>query len=278
MKKIITFLFILFTFSTQCFAITVGSPEMTIPEESLYLKNQAIDEELDRHEYNNNLKVSLDIEIITKNKIASINNETSNVELKGQSYMLKFSNNFYNLFEPYIKIGTSNLKIEWDQYGNDIKMETSPGFVWGIGFKAKIYEFENGVKLSLDAQYSDIELDVDKIYLNGTSPAYSNDNFEIDEWQVSLLGSKKLIFPVRENDYYIVPYGGVTYSSMTVDAQFTNSSTSGLFSTFDASADQSFDVVLGLDIMPFFLSYYLLNFELRLMNETAFSLGGTVKF
>ncbi len=252
---------------------------MTIPEDSLFLKQKAIYRELDRHEYNMNVKVGLDIEVVTKRKIASITGDTSNVRLKGQSYMLKFSNNFHDLVEPYIKIGTSDLEIKWTRSGSDIKIETNPGFVWGIGFKAKVFEFEDGLKLSLDAQYRDTDLNVDKIYFNGVNPIYMNEKFEIDEWQVSLLGSKKLLLPMGKNDYYIVPYGGVTYSSMTVNARYTNvANPDGLFATYDASAYQPFGIVLGCDIMPFYLSHYLLNCELRFLNETAFTLGGTIKF
>lgn len=278
MKSIIISLFILFVFSAQGLAATVGSPEITLPDQSSYFKKDAIDKEFNRYEYNINVKASLDIEIVTERKLESADADTPSAELEGQTYMLKFSNNFYNLVEPYIKIGSSNLDLKWDQYGRSVKVETGPGFVWGVGAKVKLYEFEDmGIKLTLDGQYRDTELDIDKIKLAGAVPSTKDENFEIDEWQVSLLGSKKFILPFGNTDYYLVSYGGITYSSSTVDVKFTDS-IGILYSTFDANDRNEFGIVLGCDIMPFYTSCYLLNVELRLINETALSLGGTVKF
>ncbi len=280
MKKIIVILFIL-SFAAPCFASTVGSPEISIPEESLYLKNSAVNKTLDRYEYNTDIKGALEIEVVTKKKLTSAPADTTDAELKGQSYMFKFSNNFYNSFEPYIKVGTSNLEVKWKQHNNDIRVETDHGFTWGAGVKAKLWEFKDyGVKLTLDLQYRNLDIDVDEATIGGSTAtaAAINKKFEIKEWQTSLLASKKFIVPIGKNDYYLVPYTGLTFSSMDVDVYFTQSTTGALYSTYNASDDKIFGMVLGCDIMPFFLSYYLLNFELRLINETAITLGGTVKF
>ena len=279
MKSLIAALFIL-SISASALAATVGSPEITIPEQSLYLKQEAVNKALDRTEFNMNIKASMEIEFIIKRKLASAD-DVSDVELEGSSIMFKFSNNFYDIIEPYIKIGSSSFKVKWDQHDSDIEIETDPGFIWGMGAKAKLHEFKDyGVKLTLDVQCRDIDLDVDKGKIGGsTTTASAIDGlFKIKEWQTTLLASKKYIFPMGANDYYIVPYGGMTYSFLNVDASFTQSTTGALYSTYDASDENVFGIVLGCDIMPFFLSYYLLNFELRLMNETALTLGGTVKF
>ena len=120
----------------------------------------------------------------------------------------------------------------------------------------------------------------DKAKIGGsTSTAAAKDeNFIMDEWQITLLGSKKLIIPMGKNDYYVVPYGGLTYSMLNADIYFTQNTTGLLYSTYDASDKNEFGLIAGFDIMPFYLSHYLLNFELRLINEYAFSLGGTIKF
>ena len=280
MKKIITILFIL-SFAMPSLAATVGGPEISIPEGSLFLKKEAVNKALDRHEYNMNIKTSLDVEVITKRELASAPADVSSAELEGHNVMLKFSNNFYDVVEPYIKIGSSNLEVTWDQHSNNVKVETDPGFVWALGVKAKMWEFKNcGVKLTLDAQYMNIDLDVDKAKVGGstTIAAAKDETFGINDLQVSLLASKKYIIPMGINDCYMVPYAGITFSSLDVDVSFTQSASGILYSTYNASDENPFGIVLGCDIMPFFLSYYLLNFELRLINETAFSLGGTIKF
>lgn len=281
MKKIIAVLFItIFIIPSLAMAAAVGGPELSIPEKSMFLKEKVVRETLDRHESMNNIKTGLDVEIVSKRELTSAD-DVSEAEIEGHNFMLKFSNNFYDVFEPYIKIGTSTLEVDWVQRGNNIRVESETGLAWGAGAKAKLWDFQDwGVKLTLDVQYRHTDLDVDKAKIGGSisAAAAKGENFEINEWQISLLGSKKLIIPMGKNDYYVVPYGGLTHSMLNADICFTHSPTGGLYSTYDASDENEFGLVAGFDIMPFYLSHYLLNFELRLINEYAFSLGGTIKF
>jgi len=277
MKKLITVLFIL-SFAAPSLATPIGGPDITVPEESLCFKERevVINKTLDRYEYNKNLKAGLDIDIVVKRRLTSAR-DVSEARLDGQNYLLKFSTEFYNVVEPYIKIGTSNLEVKWNQYGRDVKVESTPGFVYGLGFKAPLCELKNyGVKLTLDMQYVYYNLGIDKAKAGGTEPATEKEKFNITEWQTSLLASKKFIFPIGMRDYYVIPYGGITFSSTDVDVMFENVSL--VYSTYNASDENVVGLVFGCDIMPFFLSYYLFNFELRLINELAFSLGGKIKF
>jgi len=273
MKKIVIILFIL-SFAAPCFASTIGSPEISIPEESLYLKKEAVNKTLDRYGYNMDIKGTAELDFVFKRKLTS-SDEVTKAELKGQNCMLKLSSNFYDSFEPYIKLGTSDLEVTWTQNGENITVETKPGFVWAAGIKAHVYEFKNhGIKLTMDAQYKNADLDVDTVSRAGSM----NSKFEIKEYQIALLASKKLIVPVGINDYYIVPYTGLTVTWSDVDVSFTDAGSGLLYSTYDASDENVFGLVLGCDIMPSLLSWYLLNLELRFINETALTLGGTVKF
>lgn len=277
MKKIITILFLL-SFAAPLLAATVGGPEIGIPEESFYLKDEAVNRTLDRYEYHKNIKGSFEIEVIGEKELTSAA-EVSNAKLEGQNYMFKVSQNFYNILEPYVKIGTSNLKVKWDQNSQSATVESNPSFMWGLGLKAKLYEFERyGVKLTFDTQYRSFDLGVDKAELSGSSAPPKGETFVITEWQTSLLASKKIVIPVRMRDYYLVPYAGLTLSWTDVKVDFTNSSTGQLFSTYDASDENVVGLVFGCDVMPSLLSWYLINVELRLINETAFTLGGTAKF
>ncbi|MBU4311094.1 MAG: porin family protein [Candidatus Omnitrophica bacterium] len=279
MKKIIMILFLLmFGLPLAAQAATVRSPEIGLPEESWLLKEDAVNSTLDRFEANINVKGSFDIEFLF-NKKFDTTSEVTNAEMDGQNYMWTVSNNFSDVIEPYMKLGTSNLEVTWDTAGNSIVVESGSGFTWAAGVKATV--LDRGIKLSLDAQFKETDLDVDKMSLNGSTTNLTNDTFKIKELQVSLTGSKKLILPVGLKDYYIVPYGGVTFSSVNADVSFedtTGGTPYALYSLYEAESDSPFGVVLGCDVMPSLLSHYLLNFELHLLNETALSLGGTIKF
>lgn len=276
-NSIIIILFIL-SLATPCFALSIGGPDITVPEQSKFLKDQAIKKALDRLEYNMNIKASVDADIIFKRKLTSSPADVLDAELDGHNFMLKFSSSFHDVVEPYIKVGTSNLKVTWDQHSSSVKVETDPGFAWGAGVKAKLWGNDYGTKLTLDLQYRNISLDFEKATIGSATASTNGENFEVKELQTSLLLSKKYIKPIGASDFYVVPYAGLTFSSLDVDVYFTNLNNGGLYSTYDASDENVFGFVLGCDIMPFYLSYYLLNFELRLMNETALTLGGTLKF
>ncbi|MFC1620977.1 hypothetical protein ACFL2G_01605 [Candidatus Omnitrophota bacterium] len=282
MKKIILISFFIIYSASFALAATVGGPEINVPEQSLFLKDQAIKNALDRFDKEMNIKTGLDMEFVTNRDISSCPTDVSSAEMDGFNFMFKLANNYKNILEPYIKIGTSVIDVEWTQYGGaDIKVESDIGFVWNLGMKAKLWKLENcGIDFTADLQYRHTGLDFSKAKLGGSTAAAArkNEHFTIDEWQTALLASKKLILPLGANDHYVIPYGGLTYLRSDIDVSFTQSNTGVTYSLYNAENENDFGVVLGCDIMPFYLSYYLLNFELRLLNETAFTFGGTMKF
>lgn len=272
MKKLALVIIMLF-FTTPCLAVTVGGPDISVPQGSLFLKQQAVDEALDRYEYNMNVKANVYAEFITRRKLHT-SSEVTNAKIEGQNFVLKLSDNFGDVFEPYIKVGTCNLKVRWEQNGDSVTLETGPGLVWGGGAKVKLWESESyKVKLTLDAQYRRISADVDNVSIDSAA----DKNFELEEWQLSLLASKKYVIPMGFRDCYIIPYGGLTYSRLDVDASFTAPS-GAVYSTYHANDEDEFGIVIGFDAMPSLLSWYLINFELKLVNETAVTVGGTLKF
>lgn len=277
MKNIIIILLVLvFGLSLPAaFAATVRSPELGLPKESLLLKEDAVNSVLDSFEKNFNVKGSFDIEFLFKKKLDGPS-EISNAEMDGQNYMFTVSNSFSDVLEPYLKLGTSSLDVSWNTAGHSIAVEAGSGLTWVAGVKTTVCDY--GIKLSLDAQYRETDLDANTMTLDGSTANLVNENFKIKEFQLSLIGSKKLILPVGLKDYYVVPYGGVTFSSVDADVSFEDNATGGLYSLYNANGANSFGVVIGCDVMPSLLSYYLLNFELRLLNEAAISLGGTIKF
>ena len=268
-------------FTATSFALTVGGQlDMGTPEASFFSKAKAVDDTLDSYESAVNIKAGLDVEFISKKELKTAPDD-SKAKIEGQNVNVKISANYLNVIEPYVKIGTSNLKVKWVQHNQNIAVEAKPGLVLGGGIKTKLWDFPTtGIRLTLDGQYKDTQLDFDTAKIGGSTSTASatNETFDIKEWQISLLASKKFIFPMGIQDCYTVPYGGLTYSDSTVRVHFTQSSPGLLYSTYDASNKNPIGVVLGCDIIPSLLSWYLFSFELRLINETAFTLSGTMKF
>jgi hypothetical protein len=261
------------------FAGTIGNAsDISVPEGSLRLKEKIVSQTLDDCELN--LKASFDIEIVPKRKLRT-SIEDSNVKMQGFSGMVKLSNNWYDVFEPYIKVGSSCYEAIWTQHERKITVESEPGFTLAGGFNSKLWEFNNGVKLSFGMQFTDAQLDVDNARINGSTSLASarQETFAIKEWQYSLIATKKYILPLEEDfDLYIVPYGGFNYTDLDVDISFVQEGTLILYSTYNASDKNALGIVLGVDVIPSLSSWYLLNFEFKFLNEIAFSIGGTAKF
>ncbi len=281
-KNTLIAIILLLFFTGTSFALTVGGPaDMTVPEASFSSKARAISDTLDSYEAAVSVKAGIDVEFISKKELKAAPSDDTNIKMEGQNINVKFSMNYSDVLEPYVKIGTSNIKVKWEQYGQNIAVEPQPGFVLGGGLKAKLWEFAGtGIKLTLDGQYKDTQLDFDKAKVGGSTATASaiNETFNIREWQISLLASKKFIFPMSVQDCYTVPYIGVTYSDSDVKVEFTQSSSGALYSTYDASNKNLIGLVLGCDIIPSLLDWYLISVELRLINEIAFTLSGTMKF
>ncbi|MDP2922072.1 MAG: hypothetical protein Q8O12_06910 [Candidatus Omnitrophota bacterium] len=280
-KNIILTAILLVFFSGVSFAATVGGEtDMTLPESSFFSRDSAIREALDSYETPVAMKAGFDVEFLSKKELNTATDVTK-AKIEGQNVNFKFSMNYSDVLEPYIKVGTSNLKVKWEQRGDSVTVEAQPGLVYAGGLKAKLWEFAStGIKLTLDGQYKNTQLDVDKAMIGGSSTVASATStaFDIKDYQVSLLASKKFIFPMGVQDCYTVPYMGLTWSDSEVNVHFTQSTTGGIYSTYDASNKNTWGVVLGIDIIPSLLSWYLFSFELRLVDETAFSISGTMKF
>jgi len=281
MRNIIAILFLL-SFAAPSFAATVGGQaDMSIPEASFFMKADAVEDALDSYESAVDMKAGFDVEFIVKKELEADPADDKNIKIEGQNVDLKYSVNFSNVLEPYIKIGTSNLRVKWEQHDNNVVVEAKPGFVLGGGLKAKLWEFAyTGVKLTMDGQYKNTRLDFDKAKIGGSTSTASaiNETFDIKEWQITLLASKEFMFPAGIQGCYSVPYAGLTYSDSDVNVEFTQSTSGLLYSTYHAGNKNPIGIVLGCDIVPALYSWYLYSFELRLINETAFSISGTMKF
>ncbi|MDP2922071.1 MAG: hypothetical protein Q8O12_06905 [Candidatus Omnitrophota bacterium] len=262
------------------FAATVGnSLDLDIPERSAILREQAVDQALDSYEQAIKLTASFDAEFIF-NKDLHTTSEVTGAELKGNWYMAKLGITILNRVQPYIKIGTSDLETEWKQGSTKMEVDADGGFAIGGGLKAKIWEFEDlGLRLTGDVQYRTTEPDAGTITVSGTRVTDPGATFDVNELQASLLVSKKFEIPLKWQSVYAVPYTGVSYADSNVDVHFVNTVNPGLDSSlFKANNKKCYGYVLGCDIVPSLSSAFIYSIELRLVDETALSLGGTMKF
>ncbi|MBU1924281.1 MAG: hypothetical protein KJ710_08540 [Candidatus Omnitrophica bacterium] len=303
MKKLIAILFFL-SFTTISLAGTVGNPDLSIPadpsasnQEKLYSKPdpkkeswrllysepESQDKKADHYKDDSSflsLKTGLEIEFIGERELSS-SSEVTAAKIEGRAYMVKISNDIWDIFEPYAKIGLSDLEVKWTQNSNSVTVETDRGPLYVGGAKVTIGHFKDSkVKLTLDGQYRKYDLNIDTAKIEGSTVTASAQNkvFEIEEWQASLLASKRLIVPLGMREYYISPYAGVTFSSIDADVYFKQSTTALEYSTYVADDKNPIGILFGCGIMPFSSSRNLLNFEVRLANETAVTISGIIRF
>jgi opacity protein-like surface antigen len=276
----ISLIFIIGYIAKFSYAATIGnSLDLDVPERSAFLRQEVVEGTLDECEQAVKVKASFDMEFVF-NKDLHTTNELKGAELKGQWFMGKLGLTLFNRVEPYVKIGTSDLEVKWKNGAQEIEVDADSGFVFGGGVKANIWEFENlGIRLTGDAQYRTTEPDVSAITVNGNSVIDKGPTFKVDEWQTSLLLSKKFEIPLKLQSIYVVPYTGVTYADSNVDVDFKDPNSPGTdYSLFDANNKKLYGFVLGLDIVPSLGSTFIYSLELRLVDEIALSLGATVKF
>jgi len=281
------FLFFIYIFNISgiSYAATVGNPlDLDVPKRSALLREEAIGEALDEYEQVVKIKASLDLEMVFSKDLDS-STEIEKAEIEGQWAMAKFGITLFNRIEPYVKLGISNLEAKWKQNStHDIRVQTDSGLAWGVGIKGIIWEFDNfwDIRITGDAQYRTTEPDVNETSANSVGISDTGADFKIEEWQASILLSKKFELPLKLQSVYIVPYTGMTICDSIVDIKFRDANETGAYTTdyniFEANNDSIYGFVLGCDILPTLTSSFMYSMELRLLDETALTLGGTMKF
>lgn len=272
---------IIVTSNNPCFGITVGnSLDIDLPPQSALLRQQAVNETLDEYEQAIKVKGAFDIELMFEKEL-NTTSEVTGAEIKGQWYMAKLGIDIFNRVEPYIKIGLSDLEAKWRQNNSDdIKVEADKSFAWGGGLKGIILELENmGLRLTGDVQYRITDPDAGDIMRAGTPISDTGADFRIEEWQAALVLSKKFELPLKRQSIYIVPYTGFTVSDSTADIKFTDPANPAAdYTLFKGNNDSLYGFLIGCDIMPKLNSSFIYSIELRLLSETALTLGGAMKF
>ncbi|MFH1478662.1 MAG: hypothetical protein ABIG92_02665 [Candidatus Omnitrophota bacterium] len=263
------------------YAATVGNPlDLDVPSNSSMLRQRVIEGTMDEAEQMIKIKTSLDLEFVFDKDLDS-SSEVGSPEISGQWHMVKIGATVLDRVEPYIKLGTSVLTAEWKQNNqSNIEVESETGFAWGAGLKAVLWDFDDwGVRLTGDLQYRHAEPDAAEITKNASTVTDTGADFEISEYQLSFIASKKFELPLKWQSLFIVPYAGFSLSDSTVDVSFKDPNAPGAaYSLFNASNGEKLGLIFGCDILPSLTSSFIYSLELRLINELALSLGGTVKF
>lgn len=172
--------------------------------------------------------------------------------------------------------GMADAEQEYLTSGNRVGWHTDFDLSWGGGATIVLFEAESHyrnkgmIRVGVDAQYRNSDLDVEKVTLNDVvhkldGSSLSSAGFDCQEWQVALGVS-------YQTDRF-APYAGVKYSEITGDAKATISGTT-YEQVFDP--EKTVGMFVGMD---FFISdSSSVNFEARFMNEIGYSVNGKLRF
>ena len=134
--------------------------------------------------------------------------------------------------------------------GNNWEGDLDSNFVWAVGVKGTVHEFENGLGFGLAAQYMRYDNRGVKNWQDsdtGQTAAdggWATDN-EVDYWQLDILANAYWTFGI------FTPYAGVgyTYSEVDYSGRWNRENAAISWVDFDASFsnDNKFTALLGVD-------------------------------
>ena len=153
-------------------------------------------------------------------------------ELESNIYAAKIGYTVAERVDVFAILGAGDLELS-DPIG---QLETEMSFLWGIGFTAPLFEFDNGVKIGLSGQYRRSKQDISKLEVSGTDLTSFVEDLLYEDWQVALGIAKE--FSWGE------PYFGVKYNDVEVSDVST---VSGTTIDEDANSDDVVGVFVGID-------------------------------
>lgn len=176
----------------------------------------------------------------------------------------------------YGLLGAGNMKVEFDDEGSEIEVDTKTGFAWGIGAKAILYEtevagFGGGVlRFGGDIKFRHVEPDISTITINGDEWDIADDDTAEGVWEYDEL---QLALGLSYQMGGFIPYLGVKYTDLESCVKGTDAG--GDWQT-DISAEDTVGMFAGADIM--LTDTLSFNVEGRFLNEQALSVGGVYRF
>ncbi len=169
-----------------------------------------------------------------------------------QYYMATFTYGIIDQINVFAKLGVVD-GGKWKDYeaGNNWKGDLDSNFVWAVGAKGKLYEFDNGLGFHLAAQYLRYDnREVSNWRSEETGESASqlgwSTNDKLDYWQLDILA----------NAYWKIgdftPYVGAGYTYYDVDFSGKWNPGDPLYGSVDYSAsfsnENSFTGLVGLDL------------------------------
>ena len=167
-------------------------------------------------------------------------------------YMTTFTYGIIDQVNVFARLGVVD-GGKWLDYhpGNNWKADLESNFVWAIGAKGKLYEFDNGLGFGLAAQY--LRYDGRKVKNwrseeTGESAAdlgWSTDD-KFDYWQLDIMASA--YWKIGAFSPYVG--AGYTYYDVNFSGKWTNSIPYYGWIDYDASFsnENSFTALVGLDV------------------------------
>jgi hypothetical protein len=177
----------------------------------------------------------------------------------------KLSYGVTNDVNVFCKVGMANFNIELKWKDGDLReLEGDYSFAWGLGGSGVFATMGNGVKLGGSAQYRSLSHEPDNYYTFAGGARTKNigkSETKISEKQVAFYA----LYPQQSTNFY----GGAKYSSANCKSTYTDP---GLIYKADLKSKNNFGLFGGVEhkIAPNISCCV----EVRLLDETAFSVGG----
>ncbi|MDD5644302.1 MAG: hypothetical protein PHO00_02485 [bacterium] len=198
---------------------------------------------------------------------------------KAQYYYGKISYAAFDRVEGFVILGACNgVKIDGKTktFNDDFTMKYKTDFLWGVGGKILVYEWEDwGIKILATGQYRQTEPKLKELHIDGenvTNELSKKGKLVIKDWDAGGAISKE--FQMGEK-VIAVPYIGLKYADSDIKY---NATATGVGARLDLDAESKYKVMpyVGLDLIV--MDCLSLNVEGRFVSDYALSAGLTLRF
>jgi hypothetical protein len=224
----------------------------------------------------NNIGVSVGVIV---DSVSKVNVDVDDGEYEMNAIVARLGLSVLERINFYVDLGeASDMEFNWNDQGDGIKTKFEDEALWGVGVNGLIYRWGNGLEIGAGASYRTADMNLEEAQVAGITytktQITSIRNGEFSETQVALQGAWKT--------EYFVPYIGVKYSNVEVDADFTADGQQR--KATGKESDQNVGVFVGLSIAPKLDvlgeqgDRLAINVEGRFIDEEAVSVGVSYKF
>jgi len=199
-------------------------------------------------------------------------------EFEMEAYTCRLGLSVLDRLNFYVDLGQmQNAEYAYVLLGEKFETKFDDEFLWGIGLNALAYRWDNGLEIGLAGSYRQADMIIENSTIDGTlyegTSMASKVEGEFTEYQAAV--------ELAWRTEYFVPYVGIKYSDVEVDANFNlglqDKNASG------KNADLNVGVFVGLTITPKLANmpkseHLAINLEGRFLDEEAVNVGVSYKF